>query len=195
MWYMWYIVWMYHNLWYIIQSKLYNLLFSSLFWAPDHLFCATLVPQIVPQFVALVAQSFLCHILWHIFSILHVWSLLLLLEVLSLYVPQFQAHNLPVPCSSIPFLYYPHLTRPLPSLPNSSSNLYLIQPILTIPSYRSPTLPQPTCLCYTVLKIRHGFRRIIHPQVRPDLVPAVYFCVFFFIYLQYLQNTIIHLHP
>ena len=42
--------------------------YSSHFWIPDPLFCATFVPQIVPQFVALVAQSFFVpHFVAHIF--------------------------------------------------------------------------------------------------------------------------------
>ena len=45
-------------------------------------------------------------------------------EAHSLNVPQFEAHNLPVLCSSIPFLYYRHLTRP-PSFP-TLLYLYLI---------------------------------------------------------------------
>ena len=168
MWYMWYIVWMYHNLWYIIQSKLYNLLFSSLFWAPDHLFCATLVPQIVPQFMALVAQSFFCATYYGTFCgtyflyftcdpfySSHFWipdplfcgtnsATICGTCGTKFFVPQkvpqiegHEAHNLPVPCSSIPFLYYRLLTRPLPSLPYSSSTSYLIHPI-------PPTLPYST---------------------------------------------------
>ena len=47
--------------------------YSSHFRIPDPLLCATLVPQIVPQFVALVAQSFFVpHFVAHIFYNSHV---------------------------------------------------------------------------------------------------------------------------
>ena len=82
--------------------------YSSHFWIPDPLFCASKVPQNEAH------------------------------EAHSLNVPQFEAHNFPDPCSSIPFLYYRHLTRP-PSFPPL---LYLIVNSAH-PSYRSPTLPQP----------------------------------------------------
>ena len=62
MWYMWYIVWMYHNLWYIIQSKLYILLFSSLFWAPDPLF----VPHLYHNMWYMWYIVWMYHNLWYV---------------------------------------------------------------------------------------------------------------------------------
>ena len=126
------------------------------FWAPDPLFCATLVPQIVPQFVALVAQSF--------------------------FVPHFVAH---IFYTSRVIPSTPSLTpssQPLPLYPITS---YYSSPYyFTLPQYSflyyTPFLPilQPICLCFTVLKIQHSFQRIIHPRCGPILRQRLIFVFF-----------------
>ena len=125
--------------------------YSSHFWIPDPLFCGT-------------NSATICGTCGTKFFV-------------PPKVPQIEgheAHNLPVPCSSIPFLYYRLLTRPLPSLPYSSSTSYLIHPIL-------PTLPYSTST---------HFPKDHTPQVRPDLVPAVHFCFFLYLfqYIYLLQD-------
>ena len=148
MWYMWYIVWMYHNLWYIIQSKLYILLFPSLFRAPDPLFCTTLVPQ----------------------NVVHV--------VHSFYVPQFVVRNLLWPShsfsnplisttSTLPnyfLLLFTLLLNPI----------IVFLPILHSFSSHPPT----HLFMFYSIENTAQFPKDHTPQVRPDLVPAIHFCFF-----------------
>ena len=142
---------MYHNLWCIIQSKLYILLFPSLFRAPDPLFCTTLVPQ----------------------NVVHV--------VHSSYVPQFQAHNLPVPCSSNPLL---PITSNLPYY-----SLLLHPTIVFLPIPHSFSTSTYLFMLYSIENMVR-FPKDHTPQVRPDLVPAVHFG--FFIYFKIYNVTILY---